>query len=134
MKNYTVKEIAEMLRINPETVRRWIRDGKLQSSMDSKFEGNYVSQKHLNDFLKKTPKYALPLMFIPQIGIPIMVYEQLLRQKNKRAKKEILESAIESKMHNIKKCEKKIARLQEEIKQDKADIENMQKYIESNRL
>ena len=29
MKSYNVKEIAEMLNTNPETVRRWIRDKKL---------------------------------------------------------------------------------------------------------
>ena len=31
MDTYSVKEIAEMLNKNPETVRRWIRSGKLEA-------------------------------------------------------------------------------------------------------
>ena len=31
MNTYTVKEIADMLKTNPETVRRWIRLGKLEA-------------------------------------------------------------------------------------------------------
>ena len=33
MKSYNVKEIAEMLNTNPETVRRWIRDKKLDATI-----------------------------------------------------------------------------------------------------
>jgi excisionase family DNA binding protein len=29
----TVKEVAERLRANPQTVRRWLRDGKLKGVM-----------------------------------------------------------------------------------------------------
>ena len=29
----TVQEVAERLRINPETVRRWLRQGKLEGVM-----------------------------------------------------------------------------------------------------
>lgn len=36
MKTYSVKEIAEMLNTNPETVRRWIRDKKLDATIESK--------------------------------------------------------------------------------------------------
>lgn len=36
MKSYNVKEIAEMLNTNPETVRRWIRDKKLDATIVSK--------------------------------------------------------------------------------------------------
>ena len=28
---YTVKEVAQILKVNPHTVRRWIREGKIQS-------------------------------------------------------------------------------------------------------
>lgn len=31
MTKYTVRQIADMLHTNPETVRRWIRAGKLKS-------------------------------------------------------------------------------------------------------
>lgn len=59
MKEYTVKEIAEMLSANEETVRRWIRDGKLESNFTSKKSGHRVSETKLNEFLEKFPKYAV---------------------------------------------------------------------------
>ena len=58
MKTYSVKEIAELLNTNPETVRRWIRSGKLGAIQDSRKEGNVVTQAMLDSFLKTTPKYA----------------------------------------------------------------------------
>lgn len=30
---YTVKEAAERLKANPETIRRWLRDGRLKGVM-----------------------------------------------------------------------------------------------------
>ena len=58
MQGYTVKQIAEMLNTNPETVRRWIRAGKLKAVQNSKKAGNLVSSESLQHFLKSTPKYA----------------------------------------------------------------------------
>ena len=34
MKTYSVKEIADLLNTNPETVRRWIRDKKLEATIE----------------------------------------------------------------------------------------------------
>ena len=42
MKTYNVKEIAEMLNTNPETVRRWIRDKKLDATIVSKKGGHII--------------------------------------------------------------------------------------------
>ncbi len=58
MKTYSVKQIAEMLNTNPETVRRWIRDGKLEATQYSKKGGNIVEERALQAFLDATPKYA----------------------------------------------------------------------------
>lgn len=58
MKSYTVKEIAELLETNPETVRRWIRDGRLLADQASKKEGNVISEAAFGAFLDQTPKYA----------------------------------------------------------------------------
>lgn len=58
MKNFTVKEISDMLNTNPETVRRWIRDGRLDAVQNSRKDGNVVSEQALTEFLRKTPKYA----------------------------------------------------------------------------
>ena len=40
MKTYSVKDIADMLNTNPETVRRWIRAGKLKAHQTSRKDGN----------------------------------------------------------------------------------------------
>ena len=58
MKLYTVKQIAEILNTNPETVRRWIRDGKLSAVQSSRKDGNIISEDAFNKFLAETSKYA----------------------------------------------------------------------------
>ena len=57
MKTYSVKQIAEMLSTNPETVRRWIRDDKLKAVQVSRKDGNIVTETELKRFIKVTPKY-----------------------------------------------------------------------------
>lgn len=58
MKGYTVNQVAQILKTNPETVRRWIRTGKLQATQNSKKEGNLISEQALVRFLETKPKYA----------------------------------------------------------------------------
>ena len=55
---YSVKQIADMLNTKPETVRRWIRNGKLYAEKASRKEGHVVTEADLNKFLKSSPKYA----------------------------------------------------------------------------
>lgn len=57
METYSVKQIAEMLDTNPETVRRWIRDRKLKAVQVSRKDGNVITETELQRFLKATPKY-----------------------------------------------------------------------------
>ena len=59
MKTYSVKEISEMLNTNPETVRRWIRKGKL-NAIKSEYRkgGSKVTAEMLEKFLDAYPKYA----------------------------------------------------------------------------
>lgn len=57
MKTYSVKQVAKLLNTNPETVRRWIRDDKLNAVQVSKKDGNIITENDLERFLKKTPKY-----------------------------------------------------------------------------
>ena len=52
MDSYTVKQISEMLKTNPETVRRWIRLGELESDQVSRKGGNLITASSLNKFLK----------------------------------------------------------------------------------
>ena len=56
--SYTVKQVADMLNTNEETVRRWIRSGKLEATLTSKKSGNVISSHALNKFIKKSPKYS----------------------------------------------------------------------------
>lgn len=55
---YTVKQISNLLDINPETVRRWIRQGELKAKQKSKKDGNVISENQLNAFLISHPKYS----------------------------------------------------------------------------
>jgi len=57
VKTFSVKQIAEMLNTNPETVRRWIRDGKLNAVQVSRKYGNVVTETELDRFIRNTPKY-----------------------------------------------------------------------------
>lgn len=55
---YTVKEIAAELNCNPETVRRWIRSGKLKADLNSRKEGALINEDDYLSFLHQKPKYV----------------------------------------------------------------------------
>lgn len=57
MQKYTVKEIASRFDVSEETVRRWIRSGKLKASKSSKKEGNIITEEDLYNFCLYNPKY-----------------------------------------------------------------------------
>ena len=58
MKTYSVKDIADMLGTNQETVRRWIRAGKLKAGQNSRKDGNMVREDDLYKYLRSSSKYA----------------------------------------------------------------------------
>ena len=57
---YTVNEIASMYSINKETVRRWLRSGKLKGKFINKKEGYLIKEKDLQKFMTDFSKYDLP--------------------------------------------------------------------------
>ena len=57
MKTYTVKEVSTMLDVNEETVRRWIRSGKLYSDIDNKKQGFVITELDLYLFADEHEKY-----------------------------------------------------------------------------
>lgn len=59
MATFTVKQVAKMLCVDPETVRRWIRQGKLVAVQESRRDGNDISTEALDNFCRKYPKYAV---------------------------------------------------------------------------
>ena len=145
MKTYTVKEISKMLDKNPETVRRWIRDGKLKADQDSRKGGNYVTEAELQKFLKKTPKYAalaggIAAAAMPVVGWPIAIggiVGGLLSMLDSDIKAKDIpidpEKVVKAVRDNIAQChetiEKKreaIAQLEDEIKIEEQRIEALE--------
>lgn len=51
MKYYTVSDVAEMLSVNEETVRRWIRSNKLDAERGLGRQGSKISAESLKKFL-----------------------------------------------------------------------------------
>lgn len=52
MEVYTVQEVAEKLKVDPETIRRYIKDGTMQAS---KLGNRYrITEEDLREFLNKT--------------------------------------------------------------------------------
>ena len=47
MTYYTVYEAANLIGVNPETVRRWIRSGELAATLSSKKNGYAINQTDL---------------------------------------------------------------------------------------
>lgn len=132
MKTYTVKEIADMLKIDPETVRRWIRQGKLQAEQTSRKEGNMISEQMLQAFLQQSPRYAkevTPLVTTP-IGITVTtasVLAGIIAQqyvKNEKTKSALISEAQVIKLleDDILSREKTIVQKEKAIKKLKRDI------------
>ena len=50
---YTVRDVSIMLNVDPETVRRWIRSGKIRASITAKKTGYKISKIDYDMFLRK---------------------------------------------------------------------------------
>ena len=48
---YFVEDIANILEVNSETVRRWIRSGKLKAKAESKRSGYRIAHEDLKEFV-----------------------------------------------------------------------------------
>lgn len=140
MKTYSVKEISEMLKTNPETVRRWIRDKKLDATIESKKGGHMVSEAALQTFLQTAPKYAAKAsallantvvfstaMIGGMIAQRVIDLEQLKNARISTADiTRYLRSEISSREEIILEKEKAIKKLQDEILAEKKRIEEFQ--------
>lgn len=54
---YSVLEVSRMLDVHAETVRRWIREGKLHSLQGSGRHGYRVTDEHLRAFIAENPSF-----------------------------------------------------------------------------
>lgn len=146
MKTYSVKEIAEMLDTNPETVRRWIRCGKLEAIQESRKSGNVVTDQMLDEFLKKSPKYARLVtgFLVAPLGLSAAtaaLFGTLLvhqHEKNEQVKPENLQSLevikllneeISSRKSSIIQKRETICQLQKEVDEECRRIEEAKKII-----
>lgn len=143
MGNYSVKDIAEMLNTNPETVRRWIRDGKLKAVQSSRKEGNIVEEGELQKFLAATPKYAkiasmgMAMAMIPVIGGPLAggffgglglgaLKKHFSNINNPKVFPQELIKYLES---EVTYHEEKIRQLEKEISKEKQQIDEINKIL-----
>lgn len=80
---YSVKEVAELLGKNPETVRRWIRNGDLKSvrSKEEKGCASMIKEEDLIKFLKFDSANLLRVIQIRDSMIEL--YENELKEISK---------------------------------------------------
>ena len=140
LKTYSVKEIADMLNTNPETVRRWIRDKKLDATIESKKGGHIIYESALHSFLKSSPKYASiastallsSVMVGGLIAQKIIDVEQL---KQARISNEdiikFLKSEIDARKASIQSKENNIKQIRIQISAEQTQIETFEKMIDN---
>lgn len=57
-KSYNTKQIACMLEVDEETVRRWVRRGQLKGDLNRGKKGGFlVKESDLDEFIKEHPRY-----------------------------------------------------------------------------
>lgn len=142
MDTYNVKQIAEMFNTQPETVRRWIRSGKLYAEKASRKEGHIVTKADLNKFLKNSPKYAgmaggligaaimMPVAAAPVIGGIAATYLSAAKKAKETGDESFsnedvrryLQEEIERRNQSINQKLLTIEQLQREITNDQQQI------------
>lgn len=146
MDTYSVKEIADMLNTNPETVRRQIRSGKLEAIQESRKGGNVLTKAMLKVFLKNSPKYVgiVTGLLASPVGLTtataaivggILAQQLINNYKIKNAYVNISEIRklllfnIQSSKENIAIKKKSIKYFQEEIVEEQLRITEAEKLI-----
>ena len=72
MREYTVREISELLSTSEDTVRRWIREGKLKSTITSKKTGHRVTEENLEEFRRLYPKLFAGTSIGASVGLGML--------------------------------------------------------------
>lgn len=137
MISYTVKQIADMFKTSEETVRRWIRSGKLEATQNSKKDGNVISADALKRFVKGKPKYEAilatsirntPLALPIVVGSLISGMIALQGDKKKKITVADVEKFLNKKMDKHKR---NIVAKEDEMRKLKSEIE--EEYINFNK-
>lgn len=156
MKTYTVKEVAELLHVNPETVRRWIRDEKLAAKKTSNKGGNKIFENDLLIFLAASPAYtegasSLLIKGLAATAVALATHVTDKAIENNRLKNSTVEneavvkflraeiashrSLVAQKKASIRQIEKEIVVEEERIKRIEAlltSIETLEEKMEEN--
>ncbi len=111
-----------MLETNPETVRRWIRSGKLKATQKSRKSGNYVTEETLKEFIASTPKYSKNKKSLAVLGVTAgVLFAEFLKPKkkiNKQEQKSILKANIKELEQSIKSKKEIINQLSKELEKE----------------
>ena len=148
MKTYSVKDIAVMLQTNPETVRRWIRAGKLKADRTSRKDGNIIREDELYKYLRSTSKYAaiavglvatnplLPLTTAAGAGLLGAVITSLaVRTSKDEPDIRVLSDDVERTLKkNITESEATIKRKKAAIAELQAEIDKEQQQIKEYKM
>lgn len=145
MDTYTVKEVAKMMNTSEETVRRWIRSGKLKANMDSRKKGSVITDAMLREFTRNTPKYTAALA--NPIGGIVAASTLLLGtfvakniEKGEAIKnstvdseeiKKILKENLVTVNANIKNKKKAIAQLEQEIVDEETKVKSLEYLLKN---
>ena len=133
-----------MLNKNPETIRRWIRDKKLDATIVSKKGGHIIYEADLRNFLNSSPKYAskakaslagatvLPtVMTAGLIAQKLIDKEQLVKaQISNKDIIDFLRGEIKKYNEAIKMKENAIHQIQKQIQDDQLKITEFQKLVD----
>ena len=133
-----------MLNTNPETIRRWIRDKKLDATIVSKKGGHIIYEADLRNFLNSSPKYAskakaslagatvLPtVMTAGLIAQKLIDKEQLVKaQISNKDIIDFLRGEIKKYNEAIKMKENAIHQIQKQIQDDQLKITEFQKLVD----
>ena len=143
MNSYTVKQVSQLLKTNEETVRRWIRSGKLSATLESKKGGHTISSESLNDFINQAPKYA-PILSASLAASTLTMSAVIgsviggflaLADSNRNLSAGDVESFLKRKISvhekSLKKKEIQLRKLQEEIETESQDLAKYQYALEN---
>ena len=153
MQYYTIQQIAEMLETDPETVRRWIRQKKLNAvSLSSKKDGYSVEESELRKFLQAKPKYmtrftqsaaagifslgsmvGIPIALATLLGSKYVSYLSDKQNSELSASKEDFEKFLQDRIFelssDIEEKEKELQKLEVEIRSERDKIIQLQYLI-----
>ena len=141
MKSYSVKEIADLLHTNPETVRRWIRKGKLDATRgSSRKEGSTVSFAALQKFLEDSPKYAAAatafvsagaLAIIGQVAAAKMASENSIENASVDTVQicAYIDQEAQALKKSIARKREAVEQLNQEIERDTQSLEELKKLL-----